>query len=146
MATKRIGTVLIAGIVTACGISAGASQTSPPATRSVDNETRLFQRFAEDGAVTENLWLDGQFRFVNGEHADGFSIGPVVAVNIAEDFELGGRISLLSIDPDPGDTETGFSDLDLYGKVRLSTKPNQFAVGVLLKLPTGDEKKQLGTG
>jgi len=132
---------------------AAAAITSPVSAQGssanrVSNETRLFQHFIEDGAVTDNIWLEPQFRFDNFKDADTISFGPVLAVNIAEDIEVGGRLSLSSVDPERGDRETGFTDMDVYGKIRLSTAPTQFALGLLLKLPTGDQDKslRLGTG
>lgn len=132
---------------------AAAAFTSPVSaqsggSRKVTNETRLFQHFIEDGAVTDNIWLEPQFRYGNFKDADTISFGPVLAVNIAEDLEVGGRLNLSSVDPERGDRETGFTDMDVYGKIRLSTAPTQFALGLLLKLPTGDQDKslRLGTG
>jgi hypothetical protein len=127
---------------------AAAGPAAAQTGKSITNENRLLQRFAEDGAVTENVWFEGQFRFQSFDRVDAFYLEPILAVNVAEDLELGGRLRLLTADPDPGGSETGLTDLDLYGKIRLSTKPTQLAVGILLKLPTGDETRSLlhGTG
>jgi len=131
-------------MVAFAGFFGAAAQ--PAATRTISNENRLFQRFIEDGAVTDGTWLEPQFRYATFDHHDVWSIGPQLAFNIAEDVELGGRIDLETINNNPGGTETGFSDMELYAKVRLTTKPTQFALGALLKLPTGDTDKGLGTG
>jgi len=118
------------------------------AAKSVTNENRLFQRFIEDGAVIPGGWVEGQARLQFFDDGEAVSLSPIIAFNVAEDIELGGRVGLLSYNPDPGGTETGFTDMDLYGKIRLTMQPTQFALGVLLKLPSGDEKKSTlhGTG
>jgi len=146
MKAPKMRATILGALVIAAITSAVPAQTSE--TRKVTNETRLFQNFIEDGAVTENIWLEGQFRYGNFKDANLTSFGPVLAVNVAEDIEIGGRLDLRSVDPEMGDRETGFTDMDVYGKIRLSTAPTQFALGVLLKLPTGDQKKslRLGTG
>ncbi len=147
-ATRTRILALLAAVWAAGTVTASAQQPEfeQPARKSVTNENRLFQRFIEDGAVTENVWLEGQFRFQAFEDADIFSIAPIIAVNVAEDLEFGGRFALASVDPDQGDSETGFTDLELYGKVRLTTEPTQFALGLILELPTGDEEESLRLG
>lgn len=147
--TTMAGCFLLLAAITASPALAQSQPPPPPPpnpTLAVTNENRLFQRFVEDGAVTDNVWVEGQFRFLDFDHGNAIAIGPTLAVNVAEDIELGGRIDLLSVNPDPGSSDTGFSDLDVYGKVRLSTRPTQTALGVLLKFPTGDNDKGLGTG
>lgn len=135
-------------MIGALAAATGATRAQAPAEKTVTNEHRLFQRFIEDGAVTENVWFEGQFRYQFYEDAEAAYVEPTLAVNVAEDIEVGGRIRLLTVNPDDSDIETGFSDMDIYGKLRLSTKPTQLSLGLLLKLPTGDEKKSLlhGTG
>jgi len=137
----------ILGIV-AAAVMTGSVSAQTSATKRVGNETRLFQRFIEDGAVTENVWAEGQFRYQSFEDADVVSLGPILAVNVAEDLEIGGHLDLRTVDPEGAGTETGFTDLDVYGKIRISTEPTQVALGILLKLPTGDEEESLylGTG
>jgi hypothetical protein len=138
--------LILAAAAAASMVSLADAQPARPAT--IDNDNRLFQNFVEDGAVPENGWFEGQFRFQSFEDSRVFSIQPVLAVAFAEDFEVGGRFGLATVDPERGGTESGFTDLDLYGKVRLSTKPTQVSVGILLELPTGEEDKslRLGTG
>jgi hypothetical protein len=140
--------VIVAAATAGAFAQAPSASAQAPASKAITNEDRLFQRFVEDGAVTENVWFETQFRYQSFDKATVAYLEPTVAVNVAEDIELGGRIRLLTADPDGGSTETGFSDMDVYGKIRLSTKPTQTALGVLLKLPTGDEKKSPfhGTG
>jgi len=125
-------------------------------TTSVDAEHRLFLRFAEDAAIVPSYWLEGQARLdlslpsVDDSGGDGeadlLAVGPVFAFNVAEDFEFGGRIGLAYWDPDSGDSETGLTDLDVWGKVSVVSDPVSIALGILVKVPTADESKFMGTG
>ncbi len=137
--------LLVAPIMAAM---AGLAAAQPAGATAIGNDHRLFQNFVEDGAITENVWFEGQFRFQSFDDSRMLSIRPVLAASFAEDFEVGGRFGLATVDPERGDTESGFTDLDLYGKIRLTTKPTQLSVGLLLDLPTGEEDKslRLGTG
>ena len=137
------------GLLAAAALAVGPAEAQTgSASKSITNDNRLFQRFIEDGAVTEGNRLEGQFRYQSFDDADAVLVSPILAFNIAEDIEIGGRIGLLTANPDPGDTETGFTDLDLYGKIRLTTQPTQLALGILIKFPSGDETKSIlhGTG
>lgn len=124
----------------------GTATAQPARSRTIDNDHRLFQRFIEDGAVVENIWMEAQFRVQSFEDSDVLSITPLLAGSFAEDFEVGGRIGIVSVDPEISGSERGFSDLDLWGKIRLTTKPTQFSVGLLFEMPTGDEDKSLRLG
>jgi hypothetical protein len=136
---------LPAAVMLAAVGAAGAQQSSSPA---VSNDQRLFQRFIEDGAVVENIWMEAQVRYQSFKDSDVTSLSPLFAMSFAEDFEVGARVPFMNVDPDDGGSETGIGDTDIWGKIRLTTKPTQLSVGVLFKLPTGDEEKSLriGTG
>lgn len=126
-------------------------------TPAVDAEHRLFIRFAEDAAIVPSYWLEGQARLdlsipavaedVRGAgEADLLAVGPVFAFNVAEDFEFGSRIGVAFRDADTGSSETGLTDLDIWGKISIVSDPVNIALGILVKLPTADESKLLGTG
>ncbi|HKY33986.1 MAG TPA: hypothetical protein VJV23_15755 [Candidatus Polarisedimenticolia bacterium] len=144
-------------VAASAALPSGAwAQTAAPS-GSVGAENRLFLRFVEDAAVVPSYWLEGQARFQNNSldfDGDGeddgeatlLSVGPVFALNVAEDFEFGARVALAHRDPDAGGSETGLTDLDLWGKLSVVTDPVKIALGILLTAPTGDEDKLLGTG
>ncbi|MBI3448055.1 MAG: hypothetical protein HY049_03920 [Acidobacteria bacterium] len=151
MTTSWIRYTLLAaalvGAASPAALAQAAAAPAPPAAAPADrNEVRLFQRFIEDGAVTEGTWIEPQLRLQRFGGRDVYAFGPIVAVTVAEDIELGGRINLQTINLNPGGTETGFSDMEVYGKFRLTTKPSQISLGALLKFPTGETNKGLGTG
>jgi hypothetical protein len=126
-------------------------------TTSVDAEHRLFLRFAEDAAIVPSYWLEGQVRLelalpavaesVDGAgEADLLAVGPVFAFNVAEDFEFGARMGVAFRDPENGDGDSGMTDLDIWGKISVVSDPMAIALGILVKLPTADESKLMGTG
>ena len=144
MSTWRTRVPVVGAIALLVSMAAASAQTAE--SRTITNENRLFQRFIEDGAVTAGAWVEPQFRFQRFGNRDVYTLGPVIAFNVAEDVELGGRINLETLNFNPGGTQTGFSDMEFYGKVRLTTAPSQVSIGALLKFPTGETSKGLGTG
>jgi hypothetical protein len=127
-------------------VAVGTASAQQSQTATITNEHRLLQRFMQDGAVTENIWLEGQFRFQSFQDSDVISLSPILAFTVAEDLEFGGRIGLKNVDPENASSESGFGDLDVYGKVRVTTGPTQTCLGLLLDFPTGDEDKSLRLG
>jgi len=149
--TRVLAAIGVLSAATAIPHLAHAQQTP-----GVDSEHRLFLRFAEDAAIVPSYWLEGQARLDlslpaiaderGAGEADLLSVGPVFAFNVAEDFEFGSRIGLAFRDPDTGGSDTGLTDLDIWGKVAVVSDPVDIALGILVKLPTADESKLLGTG
>ena len=122
---------------------------------SVSGESRSFLRFVEDAAIVPTFWLEGQGRYQTNRSPFGDSeveesnvllIGPVLAVNVAEDFEFGARIALGNRDRDEGGSDSGLTDTDVWGKLSVVSDPLSVSIGVLLTVPTGDENEFLGTG
>ncbi len=127
-----------------CWLPATA-QNSP---RSPDRDARrLFQRFIEDAVVTPGGWVEGQFIYRNlpGSN-DLYTLGPLIAFRAGNDVEAGIRFGYENFDAGQGPDGSGFSDIDLYGKYLFPGGDTRMALGALLKVPTADEEKRLGTG
>jgi hypothetical protein len=123
------------------------SGTTAPAGRSADrSERRLFQRFVEDAVVSTGGWVELQYRYENFDDGSRHVIGPVVAFKITGDLEGGVRFGWEDLNPDSGPTQSGFTDIDLFAKYRFGGARSRTAVGALVKIPTADEDKGLGTG
>jgi hypothetical protein len=120
--------------------------TPGPAAAADRNARRLFQRFVEDAAVAPGGWIEGQVSYENLPGGTRFLAGPVLAFKIVPDVEAGLRFGYVRLDPDAGPAESGLSDLDLYLKYRLPGGRERFALGALVKAPTADETRGLGTG
>lgn len=115
-------------------------------TAQISPDSRLLQRPEFDGAVVTGPWLRGEMRYQHWKlgdelKSDSYMVGPIFAFPIAYDLvELGVRTSLNYYDPDVGGEEWGFSDIDLWGKYLVMDDPCLITVGMLISLPTGDEK------
>jgi hypothetical protein len=139
----------IAALFAACLAPAAVAQDAqaPP-----DDTLRLFQRFAEDGAIAPHVWLEGQgrwqtnTRFFGDLESDRWAGLAVLGLGLTEELEMGLRIGVLQVDPDSGASENGISDLEVHVKYRLDELPASIVVGGLVKLPTADEEHGLGTG
>ena len=109
---------------------------------------RLFQRFAEDAAIIPGGWVEGRFSW---EHFDGggdrYLLGGLFAFRITEGVEVGLDFGYEDVDLKDFDLSgSGLSDIDVYGKYRLNRGTSPCALGGLVKIPTADENKGLGTG
>jgi len=110
------------------------------------NERRLFQRFVEDAAVSTGGWVEMQYRYDNLADGSRHFLGPNVAFKIVDDIEGGLRFGWQDVNPDSGSNESGLSDIDLYAKYRFPGGRSRTAVGALVKLPSADENRGLGSG
>jgi hypothetical protein len=109
---------------------------------------RLFQRFAEDAAIIPGGWVEGRFSWEHFEGGgDRFLLGGLLAFHVAEGAEVGLDFGYEDVDLKDFDLSgSGLSDINVYGKYRLNRGTSPCALGGLLKVPTADEKKGLGTG
>lgn len=111
------------------------------------NDRRLFQRFVEDAAISTGGWAELQYRYANLSSGSEHFLGPLVAFKIVNNIEGGLRFGLRDVNPDPGQGESGLSDIDLFAKYRFpGGGRGRAALGVLAKVPTADETEGLGTG
>ena len=151
-----------------------AQPTPAPAVSRVSNDNRLFLRFIEDAAIAPSYRAEAQFWYLSNtpsfqspfdldnvpssapssvesdadkaSDANVYELRPMFAFNVAEDLEFGARFGLAQRDPSSGDSDTGLTDLDVWGKISLVTDPIRITAGMVLSLPTGDEDTLLGTG
>jgi hypothetical protein len=107
---------------------------------------RLFQRFVEDAAVVPGGWIEGQYRYENLADGGRHFAGPLIAFKVVDDFEAGLRFGFVDVNPSSAPGDSGLSDLDLFAKYRLPGGRGRLAIGAVLKAPTGDEQKGIGTG
>ncbi len=108
----------------------------------VSPDDRLLQRTEWDGAVVTGPYLEGQFRYQKWDNAKGWLIGPTFATSFPDlpQLETGARAWVISMNPDGGSSETGFSDIDLWGKYQFIDDPILLSGGIMFTLPTGGEK------
>ena len=108
---------------------------------------RLMQRPEWDGAVMQGPWIEGALSFQEWDsdlgEATVWTLGPTFVTSLPSnpDIELGGRVDLMYYDPDNFDSETGVSDIDIWGKYQFIKTPEyMLSAGLLLTLPTGSKE------
>ncbi len=124
------------------------AQPAPAAARPTSRDARrLFQRFAEDAAIVPAGWAEGQFIYTNlsdsGTHQ---FLGAQLAFRLTDQAEAGLRLGWANLDAGDDPDGSGLDDIDLYGKYRFHGGAGHCAIGGLVKVPTADEDKGLGTG
>ncbi len=122
------------------------AQDAPSASGSGSGADRLILGFAEEAAVVDQQWWEGQLVRFDGDGFDAWIVRGVVAFQLLQDFEVGGSVGFGSSDtrgvlPDG----SGATDLDVWGKFHFAGRgENGFALGGKLTLPTGDDTAGLG--
>jgi len=143
MRIPRISSLLpILLLVISIAPALAQSQQAAPS----DRFDRLFLSFAEDAAIAQSQWWEGQVELVDFDPVDA-TIGRLVfALQPLEDLEIGGRVGFGSTDA-PGNLidGSGATDLDLWTKLRVvADADTHFAFGALATVPTGDDQAGLG--
>lgn len=118
---------------------------TPLAAAQISPNARLLQRPEWDGAIGvgfhPDLWpvsFRNELRFQEWKNATAIMYGPEFAATFMEKIAAGGRFWCISYDPQPGDRETAFSDIDIWGKYQLLDDPISVSGGLLLTVPSGD--------
>jgi hypothetical protein len=118
--------------------------------RSSGGFDRLFLSFIEDAVAAERQWWEIQGEISEMDDADALDLllaRGIVAFQLWEDVEIGGRIAFGRSDSESGTFDgTGATDLDLWAKYLIPSENQQLdmAVGGILTLPTGDDTAGLG--
>jgi hypothetical protein len=128
--------------------AAPATPASPAASSGITD--RLFLAFAQDAAIVQSQWWEGQLEFADGSSGIPVDVllgRGVVAFRPVKSLEVGGRVgfgqsSASGTAPDG----TGATDLDVYGKRVFSNalENTDFTAGLLCTVPTGDDTAGLG--
>ena len=143
----RIGNRVCPAVLLALAASTAGAGFANAATAS--GTDRLFLSFAEDASLANRQWWEGQFQYDDGSDDlpwDRTIVRGVVAINLTQRLELGGRVGFGSTSaPDGIPDGSGATDLDVWGKWVFPTRQNTaFAAGVIATVPTGDETSGLG--
>ena len=143
MRRLRFPLPVVSLILAALPVWAQAGGTSSSATNA---DQRLFLSFIEDATVVENQWWEGQVEFSEGDFVDVNIIRGIVAFQVADDVEVGGRVGFGDTDIPGGRGGSGATDLDLWGKYYFGqgSGSTEFAAGGVLTIPTGDDTAGLG--
>jgi len=118
-----------------------------PASAEISSNARMLQKPEWDGAVVSGKWLSGEFRYQkyeigDDEDADVIAFGPTFAASLPNlpELELGTRLWLMNEDYDHFKSETGLSDIDLWGKYQFFNNNGlMLSGGLMFSLPVGCE-------
>lgn len=123
---------------------------SLPVFAEVTPNDRLLRHPEWDGAIVRKPWLETAFTYQRWDsdriEANAWSVGPTfISPWLSNRFiELGGRFDAIYFDPKGADSETGLSDIDVWGKYQLIKNGEyMLSVGALLTLPSGSDKIML---
>jgi hypothetical protein len=108
---------------------------------------RLFLNFVEDATRVDEQWWEGQLEYDEGDPVDITLIRGVVAFQPLTDLEVGGRVGFGSSDgPASLPDGSGATDLDAWAKYYFNpgSARNEYAVGAIVTVPTGDDTAGLG--
>lgn len=116
-------------------------QTSSAYTTTDDlSDVRPFQGWLRDATFTPGVDLEPVLEIGNWDDFTTVFAGAQAAFWTTRDVELGGRFGVVNFDSDNGGSESGVSDLRLYGRYRLPIdSAATYAVGSSFDLPIGDE-------
>lgn len=143
---------------------AGAQETAPAnqaPTPQVPSEItgnrRLTERFAEDGAMVRQGWMEAGARYASWGDGHDLTVETLMAFRVFENIELGGRVGYMDRSRSKGEIlfgerlpdatqENGLTDLDLFAKFRVRRSPLETSLGFRLKIPVADDAERLGSG
>ncbi len=113
---------------------------------------RLLGQFALDGGIQPHVWLEAQWRLEsnaplpNGDNGTRDLLSGILALGFDDRVEAGLSWGGANVNPDHSDGGSGAGDLEVYAKVLLTKTPLDFSVGGLVKVPSADSGKLLGSG
>ena len=110
-------------------------------------EGRKFLAFAEDAALVDRQWWEGQLEFADFDQVDMILVRAVVAFQPWDRVEVGGTVGFGNTDtPASFPDGSGATDLDVWGKYHFGTWGRaEWAGGGVVTIPTGDDNVGLGT-
>jgi hypothetical protein len=113
---------------------------------------RLLKNFVLDGGVQPNVWLEMQWRMETNTPLPGGidgtrnTLSGILALGFNDRVEAGLQWGGMTVDPDGGSSNSGASDLEVYGKYLFGLAPLDVSVGGLVKIPTASSEEMLGSG
>lgn len=150
--TRRIVFRALVLVLVSSGLLAGARAADAPAAggaapAATSGADRFFLAFAEEAAVAQQQWWEGDLVFTNDSPFDTTQLRLVAAFQPIQHLEVGGRVGFGHTDGSSGfDGGSGATDLDAWGKYHFpGVETNtDLAAGGLVTIPTGDDTAGLG--
>ena len=113
---------------------------------------RLLKGFVLDGGIQPNVWLEMQWRMeANAPLPGGIdgtrsSLNWILALGFNDRVEAGLSFGGMTLEPDGESSRTDTTDIEIYGKYRLTRSPFDLSFGGLVKIPTANSEEMLTSG
>jgi len=105
------------------------------------DDVRFFEHFFDDAAVVKSMHVEAVGSYADFDAGSAILFGAQGGMPINAQLDVGARWSFISFDVDNGGSESGISDIELWGRHRLKSQfKANITVGGTLTLPIGDEK------
>ncbi len=107
--------------------------------QSTKDEIRFFEHFFDDAAVVESKYIEAVGIYADFDTASVFILGAQGGMPVNARLDVGARWSFNDLDFDNGGSESGISDIGLWGRYQLKSQSKaNITVGGTLTLPVGD--------
>ena len=139
--------MISARIATATLLTLTAALLTTPATAQTSGSDRLFLGFAEEAAVVDSQWWEGQGQLLENDNFDALIAVGVAAFQVADGWEVGGKVGFGNTDASDGLDGTGATDLDAWGKYYFGAQNNSefAALKMVVVAPTPIPTVRLAT-
>ncbi|HIE00470.1 MAG TPA: hypothetical protein EYP59_09300 [Thiotrichaceae bacterium] len=105
------------------------------------NDVRFFEHFFNDAAVVTSTYVEGGAVYGDFDHGSAFVFGAQGGMPISDQLDIGAAWSFANLDIDGGNSESGITDPEFWGRYHLKTQSAvNITVGGMLTLPVGEEK------
>jgi hypothetical protein len=109
------------------------------AQKSSSDDVRLFQGFLMDAPITTVPYGEAGLQYSSYEYGSVFSIGVQGGYPVNPKIEIGGKLGFLNMSPEVGDSQSGLSDIGVYGRYNVLPGKTNISAGGYLTLPIGSE-------
>ena len=104
------------------------------------DDVRFFEHFFDDAAVVKSMHVEAVGIYADFDAASVFILGAQGGMPVNAKLDVGARWSFNSFDFDNGGSESGISDIELWGRYQLKSQSKaNITMGGSLTLPIGDE-------
>ncbi len=123
--------------------------TAPLFAQNNSDQVRLFQSYFFDAPIAKNIYVEPGLDYATSSYYSEIAtvdqsallIGAKGGYPINEKIEVGASLGFLNLSSDPGDSESGLTDIGVYGRYNITNNNLlNFAAGGLVTLPIGEEK------
>ncbi len=118
---------------------------TPALAQNKTDNVRLFQSYFYDAPIATSMYIEPGLDYATSSFGNvdlsTMVIGAKAGYPINEKIEAGAAIGFLNLSSNPGESESGLTDLGVYGRYNVvSQDALNFSAGAMLTLPIGEKK------